>query len=197
MTDETMTNEPVHVMLDLETLGTRPGSVILSIGAVAFGPKGADPGGLILPVNRRSCFNAGLTEDVETVKWWNEQSGMARQVLKDSLHPEALYISEALEALSTWVEARRLEGTNGGLRPLRVWGNGAAFDNALIAEAAVRCGKRPLWSHRDDRCFRTLKAMRPDVRALPFEGTPHNAADDARNQAVHAVRILDAHGGWE
>lgn len=50
------------------------------------------------------------------------------------------------------------------------------------------------WSHRDDRCYRTLKNLRPDVAFEPYD-THHNALDDAFAQATHAERILGAMKG--
>jgi DNA polymerase III epsilon subunit-like protein len=61
-------NPPVNrVMLDLETLGHTPGSVIVSIGAVKFG------GGKILDtfyhrIDAQSCVEHGLKMDVSTVE---------------------------------------------------------------------------------------------------------------------------------
>lgn len=61
-----------HVMVDLETLGTKPGSVILSIGAVTFDLDGSGRDGRTFyqRVNIQSCLDAGMTVDGDTVEWW-------------------------------------------------------------------------------------------------------------------------------
>ena len=57
-----------HVSLDLETLGTRPGCAILSIGAIAFNPSTNTLGPMFYEVvNRASCREIGLHEDQGTL----------------------------------------------------------------------------------------------------------------------------------
>jgi exodeoxyribonuclease VIII len=70
-----------------------------------------------------------------------------------------------------------------------VWGNGASFDNAILAQCYRAVGMDFPWKFWNDRCYRTLKNLVLDV---PFErtGTHHNALDDARSQAIHASAIL-------
>lgn len=75
---------------------------------------------------------------------------------------------------------------------MRVWGNGAAYDNVLLRGAYQRLYMPLPWEWRNDRCFRTLRKALPHVEAPTREGTAHHALDDARHQALHAVRLLRA-----
>lgn len=52
------------------------------------------------------------------------------------------------------------------------------------------------WSYSNERCFRTVRAiLDPDYRlAPPFEGTPHNAANDAANQIAYLVTLQELVG---
>ena len=72
-----------------------------------------------------------------------------------------------------------------------VWGNGADFDNPILAAAYRRLNMPLPWGAYAGRCYRTLKSLRPDIR-LERQGTHHNALDDAVSQAEHAVRLLRA-----
>jgi hypothetical protein len=74
---------------------------------------------------------------------------------------------------------------------VNVWGNGAAFGNVILRSAYAACGLLPPWEFWNDRCYRTLKNLRPDIK-LERSGTHHNALDDAITQAEHAVVILSA-----
>lgn len=66
----------------------------------------------------------------------------------------------------------------------KMWGNGAAFDNAILANAYRAAGIKQPWELWNDRCYRTICAYYPGCpRNQP--GTPHNALDDARSQAEH------------
>ncbi len=171
----------MHIMLDIETLGTAPGSVITSIGAVMFVPaRQLISDEFYRRVDPVSCQALGMTIDAPTVMWWMGQSESARSELQKS----GLHISEALQDLSTWFgRFPVIEG---------VWGNGAGFDNAHM-EAAYRInGTRRPWKYSQDRCYRTMKSVFPGIPMPECVGTHHNALDDARFQAMHLIEILKA-----
>ena len=68
-----------NVMVDLETMGTRPGSVIVSIGAIEFDPQSARLGRTFYQTcSIKSAVDVGLAMDPETVTWWLQQSEGAR-----------------------------------------------------------------------------------------------------------------------
>ncbi|POO54357.1 hypothetical protein CPJ18_02345 [Agrobacterium rosae] len=63
----------LDLMIDIETLGTAPGSVILSVGAVTFNAETGEFGeGFYAAVEPQSAVDMGLTIDVSTLKWWME-----------------------------------------------------------------------------------------------------------------------------
>ena len=69
-------------MLDLETLSTRPNSVILTIGAVKFDPFGGDidtKNGLYYRVNvdEQLAMDRHVLES--TVEWWGKQDPEVRE----------------------------------------------------------------------------------------------------------------------
>lgn len=172
------------VMVDLETLGNTPGSAFLSIGAVAFDPDTGeiDDPGFYSVVNVHSCVIAGLRFDQDTLDWWAKQSEAARQVLKEAWSPNAPRLADALHGFSRYVHEH-------GGASARVWGNGADFDNALLTAAFKAAGIAPGWKFWNSRCFRTLKNLYPKITVERI-GTFHNALDDAKTQAVHALRIF-------
>lgn len=71
-----------NVMLDIETIGNKPWSVIVSIGAVIFNPKTGDISDSTFhkKINIESCMNLGLKMDASTVLWWLKQSKDAQSV---------------------------------------------------------------------------------------------------------------------
>lgn len=179
-----------HVMIDLETLGTRPGSTILSVGVVPFSARTgiADPADqLHLIVSRGDNERCGFAEDEATRRWWDEQSWEARETLR---HAEegGLAVRDALELLDTFLTACLPADARGRLAG-GIWGNGSDFDNALLAEAYRLTGLTQPWPFWQNRCFRTLKGLRL-VPEPVRQGTLHNALDDAAHQARWAVAIL-------
>jgi hypothetical protein len=172
------------VMVDLETLGTLPGSVILSIGAVAFDEFGVAEEGFYRAIRRDSCEAAGLQVSAETQAWWDKQSLEARAVLVDR---SAVSLEDALRRFNEWI-AHVSDSPD-----VRVWGNGANFDNPLLACAYDAVNVKPLYKFWNERCYRTVKNQYPDIKLIR-EGTYHNALDDARCQAEHLVRICQMRG---
>lgn len=170
------------VMVDLETLGNRPGSVIVAIGAVKFDPDGQEDQAMpefYARVTAESCVEAGLTMDPGTVRWWMRQAHEARMEVADESLPRVDLVP-ALEDFAGWAFP------NAG-----IWGNGADFDNALLAAAYQAVGMSVPWPHWKSRCYRTVKALAPKVK-MERTGTHHNALDDARDQARHLLRIFNS-----
>jgi len=169
----------MHVMIDLETMGTRPDAPIVSIGAVAF--NGAGIGNeFYRNVDLKTSVAGGGVIDPDTLMWWLQQSDEARAALMVA----DTALTYALDDLAKWMPI----GVDG------VWGNGASFDNVIMSESYIRAGIARPWPFWKDKCYRTVKGMYPDV-ALERSGTHHNALDDARTQAEHLIAINTAAGG--
>lgn len=162
-----------HIMLDLETMGTAPGSAVVQIGAVEFSIyKVGDP--LSVTISLESCVAVGMRIDAATVMWWMKQSNAARDLLLEN----CASIREGLQAFSDWI----------GKDKVCVWGDGASFDNALLASAYRACRMPLPWHYSGDRCFRTMKAVFPVERVV--SEIEHNAAADAVAQAKQMQAIL-------
>jgi exodeoxyribonuclease VIII len=172
----------MHIMIDLETMGTGSDAPIISIGAVAFNAKGIDIRGFYNSVDLQSSVTAGATIEPNTVMWWMQQSDEARAAL---LTADTVDIASALDAFDGWIA----NVTGSGPETLKgVWGNGASFDNVIVAETYKRLRRSPPWPFWKDRCYRTIKSMYPNVK-VTRKGTHHNALDDARYQAEHLIAI--------
>jgi hypothetical protein len=175
---------PSDVMVDLETLGTGPGCAILSIGAVAFdmdaGRIGATFHVLVKP---EACRALGLREDRDTVEWWARQSEDARFIFDEAART-GVDVGAALDMFAAFLRS------HGGRPRVRVWGNGADFDNAILAHLYRLTGRELPWAFWNSRCFRTLKSVHVGVANEPDRaGVHHNALDDARHQAAWACAI--------
>lgn len=169
------------IMLDLETMGSKPGAAIISIGAVFFSPKDGLGETFHERIDLESAVKAGLKMDASTVKWWMEQSKEAQAVMR----PGAMPLEAALELLTDFVNA------NADSTEVEVWGNGSDFDNVLLGAAYEACSLKAPWKFYRGRCFRTLKNLPGAPKAPKFAGTKHDALDDAKNQATHAIAILN------
>ena len=167
-----------NVMLDLETMGLGPTAAIIALGAVRFTTAGVVDS-YYRVVDLQSSVDLGLTMDASTVVLWLGQSGPAREAIRRKGTP----ILEVLENFAGWLEV------DPGAP--HIWGNGAAFDNVVLANAYRLAGQKPPWSYKHDRCYRTIAAMAPEIERVTL-GTAHNALDDARSQAEHLITIQKA-----
>lgn len=171
-----------HIMVDIETLGNGNDAAILSIGACKFNATEILDK-FHVAVDPESSTAYGLKMDASTVMWWlHADRAAAREVLLS--HP-TVDLPSALHGFATWV----------GPDSVPMWGNGATFDNVILRSAYRAAGEEYPVRFWDDRCYRTMKNMAPDIKIVR-EGTYHDALDDAVNQAKHLQRIVE-HLGCE
>lgn len=169
-----------HLMLDLETMGNKSKSAILSIGAVEFDIETGITGKVFYQrINLQSCLNAGLIVNASTVMWWLQQSEEARKEIckvGDSLH-------NSLDKLTSFMHC--LEHN------FQIWGNGVRFDIGILEDAYFACKHEQLpWDFRSERDVRTLISFAPEVKEnLPFNGTQHNPIDDCKHQIAYCSAI--------
>jgi DNA polymerase III epsilon subunit-like protein len=172
-----------HLMIDLETLGTTPGCVILSIGAVYFDSNGSLGDEFYKVIHRASCVEAGLHEDPDTLAWWNRQSVEACQVLRDAELDGGATLAKVLSEFSDFCKRDT---------KVKAWGNGADFDNAILNVAYKAVNVKQGYTAYSGRCYRTVKNLFKGPK-LERVGTYHNALDDAKSQALHLMEIMRAH----
>lgn len=174
-----------HIMLDLETLGKRPGCCVLSIGAVEFGPQGLGAEFKInLSVPEQQAL--GLHVDASAEEWWSRQSEQARAAARfDPKDP-----ATALKIFNAWV--RDL----GQRRGIRVWGNGANFDQPVLGAVYAAFEDSPPWEFWNERCHRTMKNLFKAIEAPTAPAVAHDALEDAKAQAAHLVKILNSANLW-
>lgn len=169
--------------VDLETLGRARGCVVLSIGAVCLDKDGLGAE-FYEVVSRKSCTDAGLAIDPDTLAWWDKQGMSAKSLLDATELPSTTPLKKALVGLSEFVYANCGDGA-------RPWGNGASFDVPILEGAFDAVGLPVPWKFWDHRCYRTMRDhWLPWVKDQPFSGVKHHALDDARHQAKHLQRIL-------
>lgn len=164
-------------MVDIETLGNGPTSLILSIGAVEFDPYSDDVGeGFHCIVDIESCLQAGLTVDASTICWWMTQSEEARNLF--NRQSEALSLTSALIALKQY-----MAGISNA--PI-MWCNGSNFDAPILDNAFRKVDLASPWQYYNVRDYRTIKAAIPKKLFDTIRVTPlvaHDAYHDALAQA--------------
>ena len=175
-----------HIMVDLETLSTEPNAHIVSIGAVKFDRERGVYDKYYQPVvtpeislyTQSYISVEGFHISNDTVQWWYKQSDRARAVLTD---PNAAGMSIALKYFAQWALLDTL------VEDVKLWGNGASFDNVILSSAYRICNRDRPWKFWNDRCYRTIRGQYPEVKFYNH-GIAHHALDDAEAQAEHLLK---------
>lgn len=102
---------------------------------------------------------------------------------------DAMPISSALSELSHFINRH-----SDNPKYLKVWGNGATFDNVILRGAYERASQVCPWQFWNDHDVRTIVTLGRVVgfdpkRDMPFDGVAHNALADARHQAKYVSAI--------
>lgn len=163
-----------HLMLDIETLDTATSAVVIQVGWVTFDLVGPISSPVQWTMDIQEQINQGRTISASTLKFWMEQSDIARQQVFDPS------VSYNVQQLREWLRMM-LYGT-----PIKhVWAHGPAFD---IATLKSLLGEEP-WDFRSLRDTRTLAMLAPHIER-PAAAVKHNAGDDALAQAKWVQLIM-------
>lgn len=175
-----------HLMLDLETLGTSPGCSVFALGAVYFDPESGQLGPSYYSViSRHSCKIRGLREEPATMDFWQEQSGLSRAELLKADASHAPTLGTVLEEFATFMQTSIHPADH-----IRVWGNGAGFDQPILGYIYRKRAMDIPWHFAGERCFRTLKNLHPGLEpARPADKPLHHALYDTEHQARWALEI--------
>lgn len=163
-----------HVMLDIETFDNVPTSAIVQLSAVVFDPYSDRLGEEFnCYISLESSLQKGCTISESTLMWWMNQSEAARSTLIKGIKG-GKPLDHALDEFSSFF--RRTES-------VYIWGNGAAFDVAILRHAYSAAGLETPWKYIGERCYRTIANLAPEIKLQDFTGVKHNGLDDARAQA--------------
>jgi hypothetical protein len=168
-----------HAMIDLETLGTSPDCVVLTIGGVKFDPNVISPSHshfyYRFEVDEQS--ERGRNIDQSTLDWWGKQPP---EIMEEALGDEnRTPVLEVLKALNKWcvgVEA--------------IWCQGPVFDIAILEHMFKQYGHHvpwPFWKIRDSR---TLFGIMPKDPRKEINFDAHNALEDCKVQARCVQKTL-------
>ena len=174
-----------YIVLDLETLGTKPGCPILSIGAAAFELESEKVNTFYCKLYLMYQSMAGVSES--TLRWWMCQSEAAREAaFAEDADAQTLYA--ARQMFDLWISDMKLKS---GFDDISVWGNSNSFDNEILRATYEHHGLEDPWGFRADRDFRTLRELYKEKVPEPeFIGIRHHAKYDAMHEAKWLKLIL-------
>ena len=170
-------------MIDLETLGTGPESVVISIGACAFNIQTRKiESTFIMVCDIEDQMKRGRKLDAPTLKWWMGQSDGAKKVFHDQAKPTL----QVLQAFTNWM----IKGVPAKKDRL-VWGNGSHFDISIMESILQQFGIEVPWMYYSVYDVRTFKRFPGKGAKIEKKGVAHNALDDAISQAEYVMQIAN------
>ena len=166
-------NNNNHLMIDLETLGTDPYSLILSISAVIFNPfTGEDGKRFELFIDPQDGLNEGFKVTGDTILWWlGQEDGPRMEIVEKCVN--GYTVSGALLQFSRFIEDNNVT---------YLWGKGPSFDLSRLTESYDKLNMTRPWKYWNERCVRTMIDLVPQTRDIPFVGDKHNGIDDSLHQ---------------
>lgn len=176
----------IIAMLDIETLGTKPGCPVAQIACLLWNTATNE---VVEEFETFIRVQIGdITADAETIKWWYKQDDNLRDYVLNN--PNAQYPVAGFGNFSIW--AKELEE-----KPLVWWCKGLDFDFPIIETKLRQHGFQVPWKYNNRRDFRTvLKGFGYDAGSefptLPQSPTvlrQHDALSDCWNQLAALVHI--------
>ena len=167
-----------HATIDIETLGTSPDAVVLTIGGIKFDPT-ADDG-----LHSEFYYRIDADEQIEmgrsvmesTLEWWEKQS---EEVKAEALEPTGrVPVEDTLKSLNKW-----LVGVD------KLWCQGPVFDIGILENLYKGADLHYNWSFWNIRDSRTLFGLMPKDPRKEMNFAAHNALADAIVQSLCIQKV--------
>ena len=162
-----------HGMIDLETLGVLPDTVIMTLGAVKFDPySDAEPHSELymrLDVEEQTeVYSRTILDD--TLAWWATQP----QEIQDEafLSTDRTSVEDTLAQLNKY-----LVGVD------KIWCQGPVFDICILENLYRQYDKHFNWVFWNIRDSRTLFGLMQEDPRKKYKFAAHNALEDCRIQS--------------
>jgi len=160
----------MDIMLDIETLGTCPDCVVLTLGAVKFDPYSSEiAGGIYCKPDVDEQIAQGRIVREDTMEWWGTQ---AEAVREEALGMEGrIPVTQMLQELNRFLVGAK-----------NIWAQGTVFDIGILEHLFRQYNMTANWDFWQIADSRTLFKIHGDPREKNKEGL-HNALEDCVSQA--------------
>jgi hypothetical protein len=178
-------------MLDIETLGTQPGAVIISVAAVEFDLETGKTGReFFWKIDLVDSMKHGFIIDPNTLLWWMSQDP---KVFKQNITPDGntqpvnLVVNDMINVLKYSLD-----------KNIQIWGNSNRFDLGILLPYIKTVTVEPVWKYSKERDVRTLAALKPEIKGecvakAKKDGLDlHNPIVDCKLQIEYCSKIYNS-----
>ena len=180
----------VHIMVDIETVGLKPGCPVLQIAATCSVMDEEDSLSIVKTFNEhisyKDCLVHGLVPESKTFEWWSEQDAD----LQARVFSGTESLDNAIIKLYAWIADQR---NKYNASKFYFWSKPARFDFPILEAAIDVCNFNVYpWTHREVMDARTIFALYANSHPEPvFRGVKHDALADAEHQARYLNQLLE------
>ena len=181
-----------HHMLGIQTLGTKPGCVVLEFALCHFLDESEDRKHfeIVPPIMRharidiKSQMKAGATIEFDTLKWWVDTNPLRLQnIMNDEYAAPPHFIAKWLQDYTEWENAN-------------IWARDWDFEYPLMDDFFTRFGTpgKHVWKFSHKRSHQFLLKL-AGIKTPPATNTHSAVADvEARiESAIDTLRVLLPH----
>lgn len=189
----TIVIDGIHMMIDIETLGTKPGCFILSVGARVFNLKGTLDQSMYRKVRLSDLESSGLKIESGTLEWWLQQSPEA--IAEAFGSDKAISLRSVLGDLNDFIIFHS-NAASAEDKGIYFWANSPAFDFTILEAAFDKLGMKwpiPYWAQLDMRTINTLYTL-PAPPDMPG-AVAHDAYWDTIIQSERVRLFLNTEAG--
>lgn len=182
---------PLHLMIDLETLDTAPTALVLSAGWAWFDRNGIHSSSSMRFDHYLQHNGQDRTVSLDTIRWWHKQT----TPMPESKHSfDVRMLNRELQRTHPYYGTEHPVDLSTHL----VWSNSPSFDCVILRSWAERLRHALPWKFYQERDFRTLVYLvdkAAGVGKAERRSAQHDAEQDARDQAqfmidnAHIVRF--------
>ena len=161
-----------HAMVDLETLGTKPNCVILTLGALKVNPQSDEEpkDGIYQKFDVDEQVTLGRSQDDSTLEWWAKQpKNIQDEAFTDEGRISPLQATKELNKFLVGVDV--------------IWAQGPAFDIVILENLYQQLGLPLPWNFWQIRDSRTLFSLLDKDPRKAIQQEAHNALADCYFQA--------------
>lgn len=192
--------ERLDVMLDIESLSTEPNGVLIQISAIPFQIEGDSPFASGQTWNEfispKSCIEAGLEVNADTMKWWFKQEDHIQHRVLGKAISEGGKLTFVLDTFSNWLKSLEEKAEK-----VFIWGYPATSDMAWL-QNAYKAAKLPYpVAYNRTRCLGTLADLYWERTGLKLSEQSktqinHDALQDCKAQ-IEMVQIAYKTLAWK
>jgi hypothetical protein len=142
-----------NVMIDIETLGRKPGFIILSVALVEFDIKtGTVLKSLQRNFNLVESLSQGFKIEADTLKWWSKQN---KELFLEMISIPPQKVEDVLDEIIFFIK----DGS-----PAFVWANSPSFDLSMLESYFDKYNKKTPWNYTHEMDLRTISNLNPMIR---------------------------------